>query len=98
MASLATRLAKHPGWWRDRIPESVVLVEARDGVSDPARLDAVLSMLDGAPAGRTVAVAMILDGLVAYLVGLTDRLALVADAPARWGVRLVLADLEDRLR
>jgi len=96
MSSLSARLAEHAGWWRDRIPESVLLAEVRDEASDPDRLAAVLARLDVDPSDRVVAVVPVLDGLVAHLVGLAGRLSPVGDAPARRVVRLVLADLEDR--
>jgi len=98
MASLAARLSEHAGWWQDRIPESVLLEPARDEASGSSRLAEVLARLDVEPADRSAAVAPILDGLVAHLVGLADRLSPVGDAPARRVVRLVLADLEDRPR
>jgi secreted protein with Ig-like and vWFA domain len=98
MASLSARLTEHAGWWRDQVPESVLLAEARDAASDPVRLTAVLAMLDVAPSARMAAVVPVLDGVVAHLVGLADRLSPVGDAPARRVLRLVLADLEDRPR
>jgi len=98
MASLSARLTEHAGWWRDQVPESVLLAEVRDAASDPVRLAAVLAMLDVAPSARTAAVAPVLDGVVAHLVGLADRLSPVGDAPARRVLRLVLADLADRPR
>ena len=98
MASLSARFIEHAGWWRDRVPESVLLAEARDGASDPVRLTAVLAMLNVAPSARMAAVVPVLDGVVAHLVGLADRLSPVGDAPARRVLRLVLADLEDRPR
>jgi hypothetical protein len=76
----------------------VLLAEVRDAASDPVRLAAVLAMLDVAPSARTAAVAPVLDGVVAHLVGLADRLSPVGDAPARRVLRLVLADLADRPR
>ena len=93
MSSLSARLAE---WWRDRIPESELLRGKCEEASDPTRLDAVLAMLDVAPPSRVAAVALVLNGLIAHLVGLTGRLSPVGDAPARRVVRLVLADLEDR--
>lgn len=96
VSSLSARLAEHAGWWRDRIPESALLAEARDEASDPDRLAAVLAMLEVDPADRVAAVAPVLDGLVAHLVGLGGRLSPVGDGPARRVMRLVLADLEDR--
>ena len=98
MASLSARLTEHAGWWRDQVPESVLLAEARDAASNPVRLTAVLAMLDVAPSARMAAVVPVLDGVVAHLVGLADRLSPVGDAPARRVLRLVLADLEDRPR
>ncbi len=98
MASLAARLEEHAGWWRDRIPESVLLEAARSEASDSPRLGEVLARLDVDPADRSAAVVPILDGLVVHLVGLAGRLSPVGDAPARRIVRLVLADLEDRPR
>ena len=98
MASLSARLTEHAGWWRDQVPESVLLAEARDAASDPVRLTAVLAMLDVAPSARMAAVVPVLDGVVAHLVGLADRLSPVGDAPGRRVLRLVLADLEDRPR
>ena len=96
MSSLSARLAEHAEWWRDRIPESELLQGTREEASDPTRLDAVLAMLDVAPPSRVAAVALVLNGLIAHLVGLAGRLSPVGDAPARRVVRLVLADLEDR--
>ena len=98
MASLAVRLDEHAGWWRDRIPESVLLEDARTEASDPSRLAEVLARLDVDPFDRSAAVVPILDGLVAHLVSLAGRLSPVGDAPARRVIRLVLADLEDRPR
>ena len=98
MASLSARLAEHAGWWRDRIPESVLLAEAREEASDLVRLTAVLAMLDVDPSDRATAAALLLDGVIAHLIGLADRLSPVGDAPARRVLRLVLADLEDRPR
>ena len=98
MASLSARLTEHAGWWRDQVPESVLLAEARDAASNPVRLTAVLAMLDVAPSARMAAVVPVLDGVVAHLVGLADRLSPVGDAPARRVLRLVLADLADRPR
>lgn len=98
MASLAARLDEHAGWWRDRIPESVLLEDARTEAAASPRLAEVLARLDVSPGDRSAAVVPILDGLVAHLVGLAGRLSPVGDAPARRVVRLVLADLEDRPR
>ncbi|MEE2957884.1 MAG: hypothetical protein VX488_02840 [Actinomycetota bacterium] len=98
MASLAARLAEHAGWWRDRIPESVLLDDARTEASGSPRLVEVLARLNVDPADRSVAIVPILDGLMAHLAGLAGRLSPVGDAPARRVVRLVLADLEDRPR
>ena len=96
MSSLSARLAEHAEWWRDRVPESELLQGTREEASDPARLDAVLAMLDVAPPSRVAAVSQVLNGLIAHLVGLAGCLSPVGDAPARRVVRLVLADLEDR--
>ena len=96
MSALSARLAEHAEWWRDRGPESELLQGTREEASDPARLDAVLAMLDVAPPSRVAAVSQVLNGLIAHLVGLAGCLSPVGDAPARRVVRLVLADLEDR--
>jgi hypothetical protein len=96
MSSLAARLTEHAGWWRNLIPESVLLTQARDEASDPARLDAVLSMLDVTPSDRKVALASVLAGLASHLVGLFEQLVPVCDAPTRRVIKLVLADLDDQ--
>ncbi|MDG2428799.1 MAG: hypothetical protein P8M16_10305 [Acidimicrobiales bacterium] len=96
MSSLAGRLTEHAEWWRNLIPESVLLLQARDEASDPARLDAVLSMLEVVPTARKAALAPVLAGLVAHLVGLLEHSVPVCDAPTQRVVRLVLADLEDQ--
>ena len=96
MSSLSARLTDHAEWWQDQIAESELLEGICEEASDPTRLDAVLAMLDVAPPSRVAAVALVLDGLIAHLVGLAGRLSSVGDAPARRVVRLVLADLEDR--
>ena len=96
MSSLSARLSEHAGWWRDSIPESVLLEEIRHEASGSPRLSDVLANLDVNPTDRTAAVVPILDGLVAHLLGLAKRLSLIGDGPARRVVRLVLADLEDR--
>jgi len=96
MASLSTRLSEHAGWWRDRIPESVLLEEIRRDASGSSRLSDVLAHLDVNPPDRTAAVGPILDDLVTHLLGLAKRMSSIGDGPARRVVRLVLADLEDR--
>ncbi len=96
MSSLSARLTDHAEWWQDQIAESELLEGTREEASDRTRLDAVLAMFDVAPLGRVAVVALVLNGLIAHLVGLAARLSPVGDALARRVVRLVLADLEDR--
>ena len=98
MASLATRLGEHAGWWMDRTPESALLEGERTAASGAGQPTDILALLDVPPSDRRSAVAPVLDRLVAYLGVLSERLSPVGDAPALRTIRLVLADLEDRPR
>jgi len=98
MASLAARLDEHSSWWTERIAESVLLEGERSAASGAGQLGEVLGLLDVAAADRSIAVAPVLDRLMAYLGALSERLAPIGDAPGLRTIRLVLADLDDRPR